>query len=82
MLGGEGRAGTGVPVASAAADLPLPACNVPAPPSHRQGDVYAWGLNGDGQLGDGSDMTALQVGPGGDECGLEGGAMHCGQPAT
>lgn len=25
-----------------------------------QGDVYAWGLNGDGQLGDGSDVSALK----------------------
>lgn len=26
-----------------------------------QGDVYCWGLNGDGQLGDGTDTTSLQV---------------------
>lgn len=26
-----------------------------------QGDVYAWGLNADGQLGDGGDAAALQV---------------------
>ena len=26
-----------------------------------QGDVYAWGLNGDGQLGDGTDVASLEV---------------------
>lgn len=26
-----------------------------------QGDVYAWGLNGDGQLGDGTDLSSLLV---------------------
>ena len=39
-----------------------------------QGDVYAWGLNSDGQLGDGTDTAALQVsGRGFNRCAAGGG---------
>ena len=53
-----------VAAASAANSQPSAgAATAPAPQAAAvtPGNVYAWGLNTDGQLGDGGDETALQV---------------------
>ena len=63
-----GKSAPSVPMPSVVQSLgPLTCVGVAGGMGHTvvctdQGDVYAWGLNGDGQLGDGSDVSALEVG--------------------
>lgn len=67
---GTGRSVPSVPTPTVVAALgPLKCASVAGGMGHTvvatdTGDVYAWGLNTDGQLGDGGDETALQVGAG------------------
>ncbi|EFN54383.1 hypothetical protein CHLNCDRAFT_13561, partial [Chlorella variabilis] len=61
-----GKSAPSVPMPSVVQSLgPLTCVGVAGGMGHTvvctdQGDVYAWGLNGDGQLGDGSDVSALE----------------------
>ena len=86
-LHGQCGSGRSVPAVTAPALVgalgPLKCTSLAAGMGHTvvatdQGDVYAWGLNQDGQLGDGSDLTALEVGlpPGGSAVGLPAGAAR------
>jgi alpha-tubulin suppressor-like RCC1 family protein len=64
---GSGRANPSQPTPALVAALgPLKCTGVAAGMGHTvvctdQGDVYAWGLNGDGQLGVGTDVSSLEV---------------------